>query len=381
MNERLEGYQKYLQIGLGLTILVVVALAYYSLRERARLTHAAEDFTQERVARGEGIFSQQCTACHGTQGEGVTGPALKSRSLLKTTPDSLFFSLIRSGVPNTQMPAWSVDYGGPLTDEDVRDVVALLRSWEPTAPELLPAVYVPDPQSGAMLFANTCALCHGENGSGTDKAPKINDAQRLSLLPDDWYRDVIRNGRPAKGMPTWGTVLSPNQVEDVVALIAAWREGTHVQPNFSVTDLIAQAVFFLDQGDSQSAALQIDRALTITEGAGAEQLASIKDQLSREDSAGALDALKELQAAWPMGDPAAGAMAYTTSCSPCHGIQGEGGVGLALKSSQFVQSQSNAQLLDMISQGRPGTAMAGFVDRLSETEIANIIAFLRLWQK
>jgi cytochrome c553 len=35
----------------------------------------------------------------------------------------------------------------------------------------------------------------------------------------------------------------------------------------------------------------------------------------------------------------------------------------------------------MISQGRPGTAMAGFADRLSETEIANIIAFLRLWQK
>jgi mono/diheme cytochrome c family protein len=376
-----EDYKKYLQIGLVLTILVFIGLTYYSLSERARLTNAAEEFTQERVASGEEIFTQQCTTCHGAQGECGTGPALKNRNLLKTTQDSLFFSLIRSGVPNTQMPAWSVDYGGPLTDEDVRDVVALMRSWEPSAPEILPAAYVPNPQNGALLFASTCATCHGENGSGTDKAPKINDLQRLSSLPDDWYRDVIRNGRPAKGMPTWGTVLSPNQVEDLVAMIAAWREGVHVQPNFSVTDLISQAIFYLDNEDIQSAAMQLDRALTITEGAGADQLANAKDRLSKGDTVGALDTLKNLQSSWPLGDPAAGAMAYTISCSACHGIQGEGGIGLPLKSSQFVQSQSNAQLFDLISKGRTGTAMAGFADRLSEADIANVVAFLRLWQE
>ena len=31
------------------------------------------------------------------------------------------------------------------------------------------------------------------------------------------------------------------------------------------------------------------------------------------------------------------------------------------------------------STGRPGTAMAGWKDRLTEAEIADIIAFLRTW--
>ena len=47
----------------------------------------------------------------------------------------------------TQMPAWSVAYGGPLTDQDVRHVVAFIRSWEPTAPVIEPAVF--DAQCGA----------------------------------------------------------------------------------------------------------------------------------------------------------------------------------------------------------------------------------------
>lgn len=381
MNDTREDYRTYFRIGLVLSVLMIAGLAFYSFSERTRLANAAESFTQERVVRGEQIYTAQCVACHGSNGEGGTGPALNSRQLLKSTQDSVFFSIIRSGVPNTQMPAWSVDYGGPLTDEDVRDVVEFMRAWEPSAPEIEEAVYVPDPQHGALLFTNTCEACHGANGSGADQAPKINDPQRLSSLPDEWYRDVIRNGRPAKGMPTWGTVLSPEQIEDLVALIAAWRDGIDIQPNFSITDLLDRAIFFLENDEDQSAALQIDRALSLTEGAGAELLVTAKDQLSERDMSAALDTLRSLRDLWPLGDPAAGATAYTENCSTCHGIQGEGGIGLPLNPSEFIQSQNNAQIFEVISTGRPGTAMLAFADRLSETDIANIIAFLKLWQQ
>ncbi len=381
MNGTREDYRTYIRIGLVLSVLAIVGLAYYSFSERTRLANAADSFTQERVVRGEHIYTAQCVACHGSNGDGGTGPALNSRQLLKSTQDSVFFSIIRSGVPNTQMPAWSVDYGGPLTDEDVRDVVAFIRAWEPSAPEIEEAEYVPDPQHGALLFTNTCEACHGPNGSGADQAPKINDPQRLSSLPDEWYRDVIRNGRPAKGMPTWGTVLSPEQIEDLVALIAAWRDGIDIQPDFSITDLLDRAIFFLENGEDQSAALQIDRALSLTEGAAVEMLVTAKDQLSQEDTSAALDTLRSLRDLWPLGDPAAGAAAYTENCSTCHGIQGEGGIGLPLNPSEFIQSQSNAQLFEVITTGRPGTAMLAFADRLSETDIANIIAFLKLWQQ
>ena len=99
------------------------------------------------------------------------GTALNNKSLLKNTFDEVFFSVIRSGVPSTQMPAWSVDFGGPLTDEDIRSVVAFIRAWEPNAPEIEPVVFEPSPERGAMLFATTCEVCHGENGLGQKMNP------------------------------------------------------------------------------------------------------------------------------------------------------------------------------------------------------------------
>ncbi len=380
MQTAAENYRNYILVGLALSLALILGLGFYGFREQVRLAQAAEEFNRERVARGQTIYNQQCVACHGAQGEGGVGPALNNRAVLKNTLDSVFFAVIRSGVPGTQMPAWSVDFGGPLTDEDVRDLVALLRSWEPTAPEVKPAVFTPDPGRGAMLFAGTCAVCHGENGVGGENAPRLNDPQRLQVLPDDWYRAVIRNGRPAKGMPTWGTVLSPEQIEDLVSLIAAWRQGVEVKPSFAVSDLIERAIFSLQNNDQQSAALHIERALSVATGQGAQVLRDIQAQLAAQETTAALNALQELRDQWPIGDPASGALLYTANCSACHGVQGEGGIGFALNPSPFIQGQTNAELLAFLQQGRPSTAMAGFADRLSDAQLADVIAFLRLWQ-
>ncbi|MEJ2707567.1 MAG: c-type cytochrome [Anaerolineales bacterium] len=381
MNETKEDYGRYLTAGLLLTILVLAGLTYYWVNESPRLARAAQNFTQERVDRGRALYSQQCVSCHGVQGEGGVGPALNNRTVLKNTLDNVFFSVIRSGVPNTQMPAWSVDYGGPLTDEDIRDVVAFLRAWEPTAPEIEPAVFVPDAQRGALLFSSTCAICHGENGAGTERAPRLNNPERLGALADDWYRATIRNGRPAKGMPTWGTVLSPNQIDDLVALIDDWRSGVSVQPAFSVTQLLDAAAFSLREGDKPSAKLQIKRALGIVRDPSAEILNNAVSQLDSGDLAGASSTIQALRDQWPLGDATRGAQTYSASCAPCHGVQGEGGIGKPLHANAFIQSQTNSELVDFILSGRPGTAMAGFKDRLDEEEIANVIAFLRLWQQ
>ena len=380
MKENLENYSKLILIGLVLTLIVVAALLVYSLAETNRLASAAEEHTQERVARGGEFYQAQCVSCHGAQGEGGIGPALNNRTVLKNTLDNVFFSVIRSGVPGTQMPAWSVDFGGPLTDEDVRDLVAFVRAWEPTAPEILPIQFVPDAKTGARLFASTCAMCHGENGSGGDIAPRINDLARLASLPDEWYRGVINNGRPAKGMPTWGTVLSPNQVEDLVALVAAWRRGEQVQPDFTMAELLDNAVYSLGQADPQSAALAIQRAIHIASGTTLQNLQTAADQITAGDLAAAQQTITALKAAPTQGDPTAGAGVYTAQCAACHGPQGEGGIGPALVNNLFIQSQSETDLRQFILDGRPGTAMAGFLNRLDDTQLADMIAFLRLWQ-
>ncbi len=379
MNEQ-ENYGRHLGIGLIFTLLVLAGITFYWVGESGRLVQAAESFAHERVSKGRVIYTEQCLSCHGSQGEGGVGPALNDRVLLKNTLDEVFFSVIRSGIPNTQMPAWSVDYGGPLTDEDVRDVVAFMRAWEPTAPEIEPAVFEPSPEQGALLFATTCAVCHGDNGVGTEDAPAINDPARLASLDDDWYRGTIRNGRPAKGMPTWGTVLSPNQVEDIVALIGAWRQGGEVMAAFSVTDLIGSAIFSLEEKDAGSATMHVERALMVAEGAGAEILRSVEALLASGDDAGALASLQALSMQWPIGDASVGAVVYNTYCSPCHGATGEGGIGPSLNPNRFIQGNTTPDLLDFIFEGRSGTAMAGFQGRLTEGEVADVIAFLRLWQ-
>jgi mono/diheme cytochrome c family protein len=377
-----ENYEQLFAIGLVFSLLLVIGMSVYWAGDQNRLASAAEELTMGRIGRGQATYNEQCTSCHGAEGEGGVGPALNNRQVLKDTPDDIFFSVIRSGVPNTQMPSWSVDFGGPLTDEDIHDVVAFLRAWEPTAPEIRPQVEVADPARGAALFASTCAVCHGEDGrGGQDGIPAINDAERLQKLDDAWYRDVIANGRPAKGMPTWGTVLSPGQLQDLVALIAAWRGGESVTPAYSATDLIQRASFALSQEDPSSAKLHIERAIEVTTGRGAEVLENVRAQLDSGDLQGAQVTLSDLQAQWPIGDIASGAILYSANCAACHGIQGEGGIGLALFQSTWIQEQSNAELVQFILDGRPGTAMAGFDGRLNESETADIVAFLRLWQK
>ena len=91
------------------------------------------------------------------------------------------------------------------------------------APDRKATPPVGNPGRGKTLFANVCAACHGKEGVGTDRAPALNDANKLAQFDDAWYQDTITKGRPAQGMPTWGTVLSPAQVADLLAYIDTWR--------------------------------------------------------------------------------------------------------------------------------------------------------------
>jgi mono/diheme cytochrome c family protein len=378
---RKENYDHLLILGLALSLLTLFGFASYIMFEDARIAEAADVLAEERVDHGREIFNEQCSSCHGSSGEGGVGTALNNKTLLQGTPNEIFFSVIRSGVPSTQMPAWSVDYGGPLTDQDILNVVAYLRSWEPTAPVLEPEVFEPSAEEGAILFETTCAICHGKNGVGTEDAPAINNIERLTSLDNDWYRNTIRVGRPAKGMPTWGTVLSPNQIEHLIALLDSWREGIDVVAPFNITDLINDAIFSLEQDDPESAMLQINRALGLMpEGPGKEIMRNADAQLGLGDTDGALATLTILRDQWPIGDPVNGATLYNTYCQPCHGANGEGGVGAQLQPNEFIQANTTADLVAFIQQGRQGTAMAGFSTRLTEQEIADIVAHLRTWQ-
>ena len=222
-----ENYTPFVAVFFGLTLTIIAAFQIYIFREPARIAADEARDKSMAVTEGRSRFVAYCTACHGKQGEGVAGPPLNDRQFLAETSDQTMFSLISSGVPGTKMPAWNQSLGGPFTDQQVSQLVAFIRNWEPTAPDRHAAAQKGDPAKGLVIYKSTCIICHGENGQGTDRAPALNDPAKLAQFDDAWYANTITAGRLAKGMPTWGTVLSPQQIRDLVALLRTWQGSAY----------------------------------------------------------------------------------------------------------------------------------------------------------
>lgn len=86
-------------------------------------------------AEGEATFGLNCSSCHGLNGEGGVGPALNSQQFLQSATNAQIETLVSVGVPGSQMSAYSLDHGGPLTSEQIKAVTFFLRSWEDDAPD------------------------------------------------------------------------------------------------------------------------------------------------------------------------------------------------------------------------------------------------------
>ncbi len=327
--------------------------------------------------RGALIFMSACVGCHGVHGQGGIGAVLNNRSLLDTTSNDALFSSIYAGVPMTQMQPWGRNFGGPYNHQDVYDLVAYIRQWEPTAPQV--TAPVPDAFRGAQLFATACATCHGPNGQG-GSARAINVAARLQQNDDQWYRDVIAYGRPGRGMPTWGTVLSPEQITDLVALIAAWRQGLNIVVPYDVPQSIERAVFALIHHDVRSAVLNLDHALHYSTEVEAVELRKARTQVINGQLAEARTQLENLWALYPFGDAVAGEGLYRQYCRRCHGEAQSGNLGTDLNANRFIQATINSDLVRLVLDGRPGTDMFGLRDKITDQQAADVVAYLRLWQ-
>lgn len=128
--------RRWQAIGTFLLILLVIAFPLYRATDGSR--RAAALAAQEGALMNEGhdLWATNCAACHGTNGEGGTAPALNSQEFLTSVNDDQIHGIIAGGIPGTAMPAWLNDYGGPLTDQQIAGLVAFIRSWEKTAPSV-----------------------------------------------------------------------------------------------------------------------------------------------------------------------------------------------------------------------------------------------------
>jgi len=121
-------------VGTFMILLLVVAFPVYKAVESSRRADAVRSQEVALISSGEQLWAINCAACHGVNGQGVSAPALNSQEFFEGTSDEQIAGIVRGGVPGTPMPAWWNEYGGPLTDQQIAEVVAYIRSWEPTAP-------------------------------------------------------------------------------------------------------------------------------------------------------------------------------------------------------------------------------------------------------
>ncbi|QLQ06960.1 MAG: cytochrome c [Anaerolineae bacterium] len=94
-----------------------------------------------------------------------------------------------------------------------------------------------DPTLGSAVFAQNCAMCHGDQGQGRAGA-KLSRAF-ASIRPDLTVRNTIATGIAGTAMPAWlmgnGGPLTAEEVDNVTAYVLTLPQETPAQPQPGTT--------------------------------------------------------------------------------------------------------------------------------------------------
>ena len=127
---------RYLLCGLAFMVVLIAGFVAYRVREPTLRAHATA--AQEASYRdiGTQLFATNCSSCHGKGATGGSAPVLDAKEFLKGTTDGQIRALVAGGVSGTDMSPWSLEFGGTLTDEQIRQITTYLRSLEADAPSV-----------------------------------------------------------------------------------------------------------------------------------------------------------------------------------------------------------------------------------------------------
>jgi cbb3-type cytochrome c oxidase subunit III len=179
-------------VGLLAMLIAVSGVVYIGIGELDRQAEYVEAFHGRSIESGAAIFTEYCSPCHGLHGEGIPGvaPNLNSKYFFEQRLKDIGFqgsieSYIRltvaAGRPvktseewPRNMPTWSVDYGGPLRNDQIDNIVTYIMNWQEGAPDLGDPNAEPTPvpgdtpeERGKNLFTGMgCVGCHAVNGQG-----------------------------------------------------------------------------------------------------------------------------------------------------------------------------------------------------------------------
>lgn len=272
-DEGLEGprLDRALLGGLALMVITAVGLPLYWAREPSRQEGAVRGFDDRAAGRGLVLFQPSdspipegnvghfgCGGCHGTEGQGGSttyvmpdptdeeapprevqwaAPPLDT-VLLRYSKDELEAILVY-GRANTPMPAWGIEGGGPMNDQQITDLIAYIESIQLDPEDVRKQALREFGTDGTKLFEGFCARCHTEGWSigepgvpgGGAYGPSLVDGVTLRQFPDEKsHIEFITEGAEyaqpygvrgvggdeGGGMPGFGKMLTREQIKAIV---------------------------------------------------------------------------------------------------------------------------------------------------------------------
>jgi mono/diheme cytochrome c family protein len=166
---------RYTLITLAALLALVAVLPIYGLLEQQRLNQAQAALQAQLVFDAADLYLQNCSACHGTAGDGVgSNPALNTPALASADFNYLY-NQIGHSPHGTAMNVWHLDEGGALNSYQIEALVTFVRTGDWTgAAENAAAQGLADPQPDTVTSADLlmsvlqetdphqCAACHEE---------------------------------------------------------------------------------------------------------------------------------------------------------------------------------------------------------------------------
>ncbi len=243
-------------LALALVVAGVAVAAWYGGKGSAATTTVAPGGSSQpatsyakvsaSVAAGAHDFTRfACSQCHGDRGMGGVSTDVPALTTLgPTLTEATLTEIINHGAgidPNNTtkpfMPVWH----GIISKTQIHDLVSYLHAGLPPVRDSDPLAVPSDQGSavaGSILYVNFgCVNCHGPNGLGgvpnpqsPDKTiPPLDTAEfRAQFNTPKKITDIIVSGsvlgkHPIVSMPHWGTILTQQEIDDLIAYLATLK--------------------------------------------------------------------------------------------------------------------------------------------------------------
>jgi len=171
-----------------------------------------------KQAEGKRLFMSTCVSCHDrarvNNGEVIWEPRPVSYPRNHYSPgDSLVLEKTDAGKARSASSLDAMSSASPYLMHDRAPVLKGLTATE---------------RRGEELFQQNCAFCHAADGTarnwiGSFMEPhprNLTSPEAMSGMTKTRLRTVIREGLKGTSMPAWKSVLSEQQVQDVISYVA-----------------------------------------------------------------------------------------------------------------------------------------------------------------